>query len=197
MEIPLNGKIFCGGHPYGFSHYGLIEPHTRTLTYIVASAEGNPFAQDLMVPANWIESTYGGEIYLSCSVQQLSRCEVFNLADGIYCPIAPMAYYADSYLMWPYLLSRNLTARKIRSEVWLDRQTGLIDLDGRLTGHVNAIRIEPHFHRITQLVIREGHFWNQKEAILPVTNIHKFENGLVYLNLSHVRAAHLPTVTVH
>jgi sporulation protein YlmC with PRC-barrel domain len=55
--------------------------------------------------------------------------------------------------------------------------------DGRI-GTVDEFLINPENSHISHLVLREGHLWGQKDVTIPVSEIEKIEDDVVYLKLN-------------
>ncbi len=67
----------------------------------------------------------------------------------------------------------------------------MVASDG-LIGHVDEFLIDPANQQITHLILREGHFWGQKEVTIPVIQIERIEEDTVYLKLSKEEIEKLP-----
>ena len=63
-------------------------------------------------------------------------------------------------------------------------------LDGEI-GRVEGILIDPGDHRVTHVLLREGHLWGRKEVTIPVSAVTKIENG-IWLNLTKKQVEDLP-----
>jgi sporulation protein YlmC with PRC-barrel domain len=65
--------------------------------------------------------------------------------------------------------------------------------DGRV-GRVDEFVVDPLSHRITDLVMREGHLWGTKTVSIPVEQIDEIEEKTVYLKLDKAGVEKLPTI---
>ena len=63
-------------------------------------------------------------------------------------------------------------------------------LDGEI-GKVEGILIDPGDHRVTHVLLQEGHLWGRKEVAIPVSAVTKTENG-IWLNLTKKQVEDLP-----
>ncbi len=61
-------------------------------------------------------------------------------------------------------------------------------------GRVDEFVVDPTNEHITHLVLREGHLWGKKDVTIPVANIDRFEDNVVYLNLTKEEVEKLPTI---
>ena len=68
-------------------------------------------------------------------------------------------------------------------------------VDGHL-GQVDDLVIDADSDRITHLVLREGHFWGQKDVTIPVSEIDRIEADRIFLKLDKHAVGELPAVPV-
>jgi sporulation protein YlmC with PRC-barrel domain len=63
-------------------------------------------------------------------------------------------------------------------------------LDGEI-GRVEGLRVDPGDHRVTHVLLQEGHLWGRKEVVIPASTVTKVENG-IWLNLTKEQVEDLP-----
>jgi sporulation protein YlmC with PRC-barrel domain len=65
-------------------------------------------------------------------------------------------------------------------------------LDG-LLGHLDKFVVDPDTGHVTDLLVREGHLWGQKEITIPVAEIDRIQENTVYLSstLDQVHHEHI------
>ena len=63
-------------------------------------------------------------------------------------------------------------------------------LDGEI-GQVEGFLVDPGDHRVTHVLLREGHLWGRKEVAIPVSAVTGVENG-IRLSLTKKQIADLP-----
>ncbi len=63
--------------------------------------------------------------------------------------------------------------------------------DGRI-GRVDEFLVNPTNSHVTHLVLREGHLWGQKDVTIPISEIDRIEDDVVYLKLDKYAVAHMP-----
>ena len=61
-------------------------------------------------------------------------------------------------------------------------------------GQVQEFVIDPKTDRVTHLVLREGHLWGKKDVTIPLDQIERIEEDVVYLKLDKAAVEHLPSV---
>jgi sporulation protein YlmC with PRC-barrel domain len=63
-------------------------------------------------------------------------------------------------------------------------------------GTVDEFVVDPADGSITHLVLRKGHPWGQRDVAIPLSEIERVKENVVYLRLSKVRIGALPQVPV-
>jgi sporulation protein YlmC with PRC-barrel domain len=66
--------------------------------------------------------------------------------------------------------------------------------DGAI-GKVKGLVIHPGDHRVTHVLLDEGHLWGQKRVAIPISAVKDVEDG-VRLNLTKDEVRDLPAVEV-
>ena len=67
-------------------------------------------------------------------------------------------------------------------ELAVERGTRVEATDGHI-GQVDEFLVNSVTDRITHLGLREGHLWGEREVTIPVSQIDRIEEGVVYLKL--------------
>jgi sporulation protein YlmC with PRC-barrel domain len=75
-------------------------------------------------------------------------------------------------------------------EADIDRGERVHALDGEI-GRVEGFQVDPGDHRVTHVLLQEGHLWGRKEVVIPVSAVTKVENG-IWLNLTKKQVEDLP-----
>lgn len=68
-------------------------------------------------------------------------------------------------------------------------------IDGRV-GRVDEFIVNPDTGHITHMILREGHLWGDDELSVPVSEIAKIDEDVVYLKLNKKQVNALPTIKV-
>ena len=63
-------------------------------------------------------------------------------------------------------------------------------LDGEI-GRVQGFLVDPGDHRLTHVLLQEGHLWGRKEVAIPVSAVTGVEDG-IRLNLTKKQVEDLP-----
>jgi glycine/D-amino acid oxidase-like deaminating enzyme len=72
----------------------------------------------------------------------------------------------------------------------IERGEAVHALDGEI-GRVEGLRVDPGDHRVTHVLLAEGHLWGRKEVAIPASAVTKVENG-IWLNLTKKQVEDLP-----
>lgn len=62
--------------------------------------------------------------------------------------------------------------------------------DGEI-GRVQGFILDPGDHRVTHVLLQEGHFWGRKEVAIPISAVTGFDGG-IRLNITKKQVAELP-----
>jgi sporulation protein YlmC with PRC-barrel domain len=75
-------------------------------------------------------------------------------------------------------------------EADIERGEAVHALDGAI-GRVHGCRVDPDDHRVTHVLLGEGHLWGRREILIPASAVTKIENG-IWLNLTKKQVEDLP-----
>ena len=81
-------------------------------------------------------------------------------------------------------------------ELAMRRGTRVEAKDGYV-GHVDEFVINPKTGHITDLVLRQGHLWGDKDILIPVSKMLESKGDTVRLKLDKKQIEALPTFPVH
>src|SRR5215471_16150727 len=186
-EFTLGAGASCSDGPCGQVIRAILNPATRTVTHLVIEPRHHPESGRL-VPVQLVEAGVG-EIRLSCSLAEfdtLEPAEQIDLVEGIDygggygAPEAVMGY-GDVGAMGgasasgmgigmdlghhrPTVTSDNVP----EGESEVVRHEHIHATDGEI-GQLKGFAVDPDDHRVTQVLVREGHLWGRKEIAIPVS----------------------------
>ena len=199
MEIPLNVEVHCSDGHCGRSTHIILNPITEQVTHIVVMAKQPPAVEQL-VSVKLIANTASEVILLSCTKEEFSKLEPFNQPDFIYADIPQHATDPSLTLLWPYVVPvKRIVDKKIRrippGELAVRRGTRVRATDGWV-GRVDEFIVGPISGNITHLCLRKGHSWKERDVCIPVSQIERIEEKVVYLNVDKKAIASMPSVPV-
>lgn len=167
----------------------IIDPATLSVTHLVIDPKHGE-EHGRLVPLDLVD-TATGEIGLRCTLAefgQLEPAEETELLErsggtGVGGAAAPMgishAPRADVQDVVP------------RGETEVGRGDHVHALDGEI-GEVEGFLVDAGDHRVTQVLLREGHLWGRKEVAIPVSAVTRIQYG-IRLNLTKQQIEDLPS----
>ena len=75
-------------------------------------------------------------------------------------------------------------------EADVDRGDPVHALDGEI-GRVQGLLVDPDDHRVTHVLLQEGHLWGRKKVSIPASAVTGVENG-IRLSLTKKQVEDLP-----
>lgn len=78
-------------------------------------------------------------------------------------------------------------------ELAVHRGTEVNATDGQV-GKVAGLLLDEDSGEVTHMVLEEGHLWGKKDVALPLTDIDRVEDDVVYLNLDKKTIGEMPAV---
>jgi sporulation protein YlmC with PRC-barrel domain len=187
-EFAMGAKVSCVDGPGGEVTRLIIDPATETVTHLVIDPKHRMGAGRL-VPLDLVDSTAEG-IRLRCTVEEFGRLEAaeeMELVDnviggGLYG--APMGASSPVQAIVQDVVPLGATD--------IERGEPVHALDGEI-GRVHGCQVDPGDHRVTHVLLGEGHLWGRKEVAIPASAVTKVENG-IWLNLTKKQVEDLPPV---
>ena len=188
-EFAMGAKASCADGPVGKVTRVIIDPATETVTYLVIEP-GLRLAASRLVPVDLVESTADG-IKLRCTVEEFGGLEAAEETELVYSPTGGLVsggMYGP--LGVPAPVQPILEDTVPRGEANINRGEPVHALDGEI-GRVEGFRVDPGDHRVTHVLLQEGHLWGRKDVVIPVSAVTKVENG-IWLNLTKKQVEDLP-----
>jgi len=200
MDIPLNAKVNCSDGPLGHSVCLVLIPISDTITHVVVGDGSFPETQYL-VPIDRILKSTPESIQLNCTLDELSKMPVFNQVEFIQSNLKGTSGVFPMY--WPYAtasLGPGFVATDNKpipaNELAIRRGAGVEATDGHV-GHVGEFLIDPKDNTISHIILREGHFWGEKDVTIPLSQIDHIEENTVWLKLDKRDIETLPAIPIH
>jgi hypothetical protein len=206
MEIPLQAQVECTDGIYGRSVYVLINPVAQQVTHLVVKETSAPHTE-YSVPIAAISAKIGTTIHLNCTKAALEKMEPFIQTEFVEEKISDTSFRysggslsvfgAGSYYYLPYVVPEHTVRRPVEErqippgELALHRGTRVEATDG-FVGHVDEFVVNPANGYITDMVMREGHLWGQKDVIIPVSAMGSTHEETVFLTLDKHQVEALP-----
>ncbi len=214
----IGAEVTCSDGICGHVSRVVVDPVARALTHLVVEPKHGRLAR--LVPLDLVAETSGDGVALRCSAAELEKLDaaeerrfVQGGADvGGYAPgeVWSLPYVApgqSSYMLGgtSFLIGGGVLGGAAESapavvttdvvplgEVELLRGEEVHASDGDI-GHVQALVIDPRDHRVTHVLLEEGHLWGNKEVAIPIEAVTRVDHG-IRLNLTKQQVKDLPPV---
>jgi sporulation protein YlmC with PRC-barrel domain len=187
MKVPLNVDVHCSDGRYGRSTHIMVNPKTRKVTHVVVKRLRTKESGRL-VPVRWIKETTPDLILLNNTRQAVENLDPLMATDFVQKKFREFGDEPQLTLLWPYIESKERIIAEKRLRIPRDVQAVQKEARVRATdgfiGHVSEFIVDHQSGNITDLVLREGLPWDKKQVILPVVEIERIEENIVYLKLN-------------
>jgi len=211
-EYAIGAEVTCSEGACGKLTRVVIDPVARALTHVVVEPQGRGELGRL-VPVELVEPTAEG-IRLRCGMNEFNALEEaeetrFLMEEG-----EQMGYGAGEMLAWPYYglnmgtgvgmdmgamaaqSAQYLVDRVPGGEVELRRGDHVHATDGDI-GQIQGLVIDPEGHRVTHVLLQEGHLWGRRQLAIPIAAVKEVSADGVQLVLSRDEVRDLPPVELH
>ncbi len=208
-EFTLGARASCSDGVCGEVVRAILDPATKTVTHLVIEPRHRK-ADGRLVPVELVEAGTG-EIRLRCSTAEFDRLdasEEIDLAEGLdygggygpdavtgYGNVGAMGVGASAYGMGigmdlghqpPIVTSDNVP----EGESEVARHERVHAADGEI-GQLKGFAVDPADHRVTHVLLREGHLWGHKEVAIPVSAVTSVDDG-IWVSLTKKQVEELP-----
>jgi PRC-barrel domain len=189
----IGAEADCSDGPCGVVRRFIIDPGTKTITHLVIQPK-HGHEPGRLVPMDLIDNTTGG-IRLSCTIAEfghLERAEETEMVQGADLGTGmpggpPMGIPQPTQVVVQDIVPLGETEVTAGEPVHAT--------DGEI-GHVQGFLVDPDDHRMTHVLLREGHLWGRKEVAIPVSAVTGVQNG-IRLNLTKQQVEDLPPARMH
>jgi hypothetical protein len=191
MELKIGTRASCPGGACGVCSRVIIDPATRTVTHIVVDPPDRR-ASGRLVPLDLIADT-GGEIKLSCTLAEFGNLEPAEETDLTEVPSGGLGPGGmPTPLGVPHPVRIVIDDVVPLGEAQLRGGVHVHAVDGEI-GRVDGFLVDPGDHRLTHVLLAEGHLWGHKEVAIPASAVIGVADG-IRLSLTKKQVEHLPGV---
>jgi len=189
-EFAMGATANCVDGPGGTVIRVIIEPASERVTHLVIEPK-HRLGIGRLVPLDLVD-TAAGDIRLRCTVQEFDELEpaqeteviddvpgVLGLG-GLDAPLGVAAAVPEVILQDVVPLG----------EANVERGDPVYALDGEI-GRIQGLLVDPDDHRVTHVLLEEGHLWGRKKVSIPVSAVTGVENG-IQLSLTKKQVEDLP-----
>ena len=201
IDVPVGAQVECADGPCGQSTRVIINPIVQQVTHYVVKEKGFPYTERL-VSIDRVAKTSPHRIELRCTKHELARMEPFVETHYIEEQYPLDKDIGSAWFALPYVIEEDMVAsipveyeRIPPGELAVHRGAHVEAADGRV-GRVDEFLVDPANGQISHLILREGHLWGQKDVVIPIAEIDRTEENVVYLKLDKHSIAALPPISV-
>jgi sporulation protein YlmC with PRC-barrel domain len=195
MDIPLNVQVHCADGLCGHSTEVVLDPDTDEITHLVIREHHLPNTERL-VPISLVRNATPHLILLDCNKEALAEMEPFVALEAQREEVPHYIGYLGVPMSVP---ETHWVARRHKAipqgELGVRQRARIEALDGYV-GRLDEFLVEPKTEHVTHLVMREGHLWGEKDVMIPVSDIDRVEEEVIYLKLDKQGIEALPTIPV-
>ena len=184
-EFAMGATASCVDGPGGKVSRVIIDPATETVTHLVIEPK-HRFGVGRLVPLDLVETT-AGDIRLRCTVEEfgaLEPAQETELVDDVTGSLGLGGLNTPPPV--PVIIQDVVPL----GEADVDRGEPVHALDGEI-GRVQGFLVDPNDHRVTHVLLEEGHLWGRKKVSIPVSAVTGVENG-IQLSLTRKQVEDLP-----
>ena len=198
MHIAIGTRVECVDGSCGVVSRLVVDPVKRALTHLVVEP---PHRRGLarLVPVELARPS-GDALGLRCRLTDWEKLPLVEETAFLPYPIGVLGYDAGDLLAWPYfaLEEPDLPVgcdRLPPGEIELARGDPVHARDGAI-GRIEGLAVEPGDHRITHVLLQEGHLWGKKQVAIPVSALERADADGLHVQLTRREVGDLPAVAV-
>ena len=208
MPFRVGADASCTDGACGQVSRIIVNPVTREVTHLVVDPK-HRHGPGRLVPADLVDAPTG-QIQLHCTLAKFQTLrpaeETESVPDldptGHAHQEARKQYRLGLGVVWPV---RDPGEPKAPQEVTVDsvpfgevevhRELTVCATDGEI-GQVQGLVVERGGHRVTHVLLQEGHMWGRREVAIPIGAVTKIGTLLIHLSLTRRQVKDLPPVDI-
>jgi sporulation protein YlmC with PRC-barrel domain len=221
VQYRIGAQANCSDGSCGHVSRVVLDPVARAITHIVVEpGRGDGVAR--LVPVESVEIA-GQAVQLGCTTAEFKHFEPAEENQFLPAAEAYGDYDPDHVLTRPYFRlgagglgmsglgmsnagmgmsdrgAANISKQAAYDtvpigEVSVRRGDQVYATDGAI-GSVHGLVIDPQSHRVTHVLLEEGHLWGRKEVAIPISSVTEVDAG-IQLSLSKAEVRDLPAVDI-
>jgi sporulation protein YlmC with PRC-barrel domain len=201
ITLVIGSDAVCTDGYRGEVLAAVIDPAARTLTHIVVEPKGRQGLARL-VPLDLVDAS-PDQVRLGCVEAQFKELEAAEetLAEFVPGYPGPVQLLPAGWRDADEPTADGGTILRIPEKETVDivppgeveerRGDHVHATDGDI-GQVRALVIDPESHRVTHVLVKEGHLWDRKDVAIPFDQVAGFDDG-IRLSLTRQQVRDLPS----
>jgi sporulation protein YlmC with PRC-barrel domain len=202
MPLRIGADTRCTDGACGQVSRIIVNPVTREVTHLAVDPKHRP-GPGRLVPIDLVDATTG-QIRLRCTLAEFQTLRPAEEGGGV--PDLDSTGHLGNppnQVRWvlgpvqdPGDAGQGVTVDYVPSgEVDIRRELIVCATDGEI-GPVQGLIVEPGGHRVTHVLLQEGHMWGRKEVAIPIGAVTKIGTLLIHLSLTKHQVKDLPPVDI-
>jgi sporulation protein YlmC with PRC-barrel domain len=206
-RFTIGARVECADGVCGNVSRVVVDPVAKVLTHLAVEPEHRQGLARL-VPVDLAQIGPGG-VTLACTTEEFQRLDSAEETQFVPGTRGYEVYGAEQVLSWPYYqlgdtitdpalegqVSQTVTVDTLPpGEVGVRRGTRVDATDGSI-GHVHGLVIDAGQHRVTHLLLAEGHLFGRKQVAIPISAVTEVGDE-IRLSLSRRQIRDLPPVAI-
>jgi sporulation protein YlmC with PRC-barrel domain len=209
-EFTLGARASCTDGYCGLVRRTVIDPAAGTITHLVIEPGHHHGPSGRLVPVGLVEQD-GGELRLTCTLDEFTRLDPAEEVDvagsdyaggygqaeavqgygnvgsmGVGGSVSGMGIGSSLGHRTPVLITHSVPL----GETEVAQHDRVHATDGEI-GQVHGFVMNPESHKVTHIVLSEGHLWGRKQVVIPVSAVTAADGG-IRLNLTKKQVEELP-----
>ena len=187
MLFTIGADASCSDGACGQVSRVIVNPVAREVTHLVVDPKYRHNSGRL-VPVDLVDATTG-QIRLRCTLAELQTLQPAEKTESVTNLGSDRAPGRGHPMPGP----RQVTVDCVPSgEVDVRPGLTVCATDGEI-GQVHGLVVEPGGHRVTHVLLKEGHIWGHKEVAIPISAVTKIGTMLIHPSITKHQVETLPT----
>jgi len=188
-EFKIGAPANCSDGFCGELRRVIIDPANQAITHLVIEPRHRS-EPGRLVPVDLVDATLG-QIGLRCTIAEFGQLDIADDWEQVQ---GRGAGVPDPTGRPPAGVPRptRFVVQDIvpLGEVEVGRGARVHAVDGEI-GQVEGFVVDPDNHRVTHVLLQEGHFWGRKEVTIPISAVARAQDE-VWLNITKQQVEDLP-----
>jgi sporulation protein YlmC with PRC-barrel domain len=206
-RFTIGARVSCTDGICGRLSRVVVDPVAKVVTHLAVEPE-HRLGLARLVPVDLAKPGPDG-VSLACTMAEFERLDAAEETQFVPGTRGYEVYGPEQVLSWPYYelgdtvpdpglegqVSQTVTVDTLPpGEVGVRRGARVDAADGTI-GHVQGLVIDPASHRVTHVLLQEGHLLGRKQLAIPIGAVTEVGEE-VRLSLTRDQVRHLPPVDI-
>ena len=197
-QFTIGAEVSCSDGACGKLSRVVVDPVARAVTHLIVEPRRG-HEPPRLVPVG-LASSAAGEIRLDCTSAEFDVLDPAEETQFIAADEDVPNYRPTDTVFWPHYGYRGARGGLATSdsippgEVEVKRGEPVHASDGHI-GQVDGLVIDPDSHRVTHVVLQEGHLWGRKDVAIPVSAVTRVSDH-IEVGLSKQQVQDLPPIDI-